>query len=189
MASSLSRLLREGLERLVRAAARSAASRSGSTPTATVPRRRQTHEVAHDASPGQFGATATVEVRSNEIAEPSIEWSPDLDGDPDPGEVIWTWVPYEEADGRGKDRPVLVFARENGSTVLALQLSSRDHSGDRGWVRLGRGGWDREGRESWAGTRRILRVHPDGMRREGDLTDRDDFTRVVDAMHRAHAWS
>ncbi|GAB5080487.1 hypothetical protein ARTHROSP310_36360 [Arthrobacter sp. AD-310] len=27
------------------------------------------------------------------------------DGEPDPGEVVWTWVPYQEDHGRGKDRP------------------------------------------------------------------------------------
>lgn len=35
-------------------------------------------------------------------------YSPEMDGDADPGEVVWAWVPYEENDGRGKDRPVVV---------------------------------------------------------------------------------
>lgn len=186
MASSLSRLVRHGLEILAKATSTPGSRPRGGPSTSTVPSRRQTD--GGEVNPGQFGPTATVEVRSDQIAQPDIQWSPDLDGDPDPGEVVWTWVPYEEADGRGKDRPVLVFARGNGGSVLAIQLSSRDHGGDRGWVRLGRGGWDRDGRDSWADTQRILRVHPHGMRREGDLADRDAFDRVATALRSAHEW-
>ena len=43
-------------------------------------------------------------------------------------------MPYEENDGRGKDRPVLVVAREPAGTVLAVQLSSQAHDDDVGWV-------------------------------------------------------
>ena len=32
-----------------------------------------------------------------------IEYSPHLDGDADPGEVVWTWVPYEKTQA-GRDR-------------------------------------------------------------------------------------
>ena len=31
---------------------------------------------------------------------------------PEPGEVVWTWVPYEEDPTRGKDRPVPVIGLE-----------------------------------------------------------------------------
>ena len=54
-----------------------------------------------------------------------LAYAPELDGQADPGEIVWTWVPYEENDGRGKDRPVLVVARERGGTLLAVQLSSK----------------------------------------------------------------
>src|ERR1700682_1667148 len=37
-----------------------------------------------------------------------LVYSPDLDGRADPGEVVWTWVTYEEDPTRGTDRPVLV---------------------------------------------------------------------------------
>ena len=53
-----------------------------------------------------------------------MTYSPSTDGAPDPGEVVWTWVPFEERDGRGKDRPVLVVAAEKGGTYLAVQLTS-----------------------------------------------------------------
>src|SRR3954465_3472466 len=36
-------------------------------------------------------------------------YAPKPDGNPDPGEVVWTWVPFEEDYSQGKDRPVLLI--------------------------------------------------------------------------------
>jgi len=106
--------------------------------------------------PGRFGATATTEADPREVGRVRTEYSPAHDGDPDPGEIVWTWVPFEENDGRGKDRPVLVVAREAAGTVLAVQLSSKRHDGDREWVPIGSGPWDRSGRDSWVDVDRVL---------------------------------
>ena len=38
-------------------------------------------------------------------------YAPEVDGEPDPGEVVWGWVPYEDDPQQGKDRPVLLIAR------------------------------------------------------------------------------
>ena len=63
-----------------------------------------------------------------------IEYSPSLDGQADPGEVVWTWVAYEEDPRQGKDRPVLVVGRD-GHTLLGLMLSSnRERDDDRNWL-------------------------------------------------------
>ncbi|MDN6529438.1 MAG: type II toxin-antitoxin system PemK/MazF family toxin, partial [Brevibacterium sp.] len=32
----------------------------------------------------------------------NVSYAPDLDGDADPGEVVWGWVPYEEDHSQGK---------------------------------------------------------------------------------------
>ncbi len=34
-----------------------------------------------------------------------ISYEPEADGLPDPGEVVWGWVPFEEDPSQGKDRP------------------------------------------------------------------------------------
>src|SRR5699024_4811806 len=53
-----------------------------------------------------------------------IAYAPDLNGRADPGEIVWTWVVYEDDPSRGKDRPVLVVGRDR-HTVLGLMLSSQ----------------------------------------------------------------
>lgn len=84
------------------------------------------------------GTGRPVTSRSRPSAERAraVSYSPDLDGRADPGEIVWTWVTYEEDASRGKDRPVLVVGRD-GSTVLGLMLSSQSsRDGQRDWMAL-----------------------------------------------------
>ncbi|MGC5341865.1 type II toxin-antitoxin system PemK/MazF family toxin [Streptomyces sp. DT24] len=139
--------------------------------------------------PGRTGPTATSEADPRDVGPVRTRYAPDRDGDPDPGEIVWTWVPFEENDGRGKDRPVLVVAREATGTLLAVQLSSKQHDGAREWVGLGAGPWDSSGRPSWVDLDRVLRLHEDGMRREACALDRDRFELVAERMRERHGWS
>ncbi len=139
-----------------------------------------------DVEPGRSGPYATTEAHDADAVVAS--YNPDTDGDPDPGEIVWTWVPYEEDDGRGKDRPVLVVAREATGTLIAVRLSSHDHDDDRDWIPLGAGTWDGEGRPSWVDVGRVLRVHPQGMRREAACLDRDRFDLVIGRLRDRYGW-
>jgi hypothetical protein len=120
-----------------------------------------------------------------------LEYRPQDDGRPDPGEIVWAWVPFEENDGRGKDRPVLVIGRD-GDRLLALIMSSQDHDRDaaeearhgRYWVDVGTGSWDRQGRPSEVRVDRVLRIDPDDVRREGATLGRDRFDAVAAEVHR-----
>ncbi len=112
---------------------------------------------------------------------PQVAYAPDRDGDPDPGEVVWAWVPYEDDPQQGKDRPVLVIGHD-GDRLLAVPLSSKDPSRKRDaheWVEVGIGGWDREQRPSFANADRVLRYAPADVRREGAALPRARFDAVV----------
>jgi hypothetical protein len=119
------------------------------------------------------------------------EYAPRADGQPDPGEVVWAFVPYEEDHTRGKDRPVLVVGRD-GELLLALMLSSKDHDLDaadearygRHWMDVGTGGWDRRRRGSEVRLDRVLRLDPRSVRREGSGLDRSVFDEVVRELRR-----
>ena len=118
-----------------------------------------------------------------------IEYAPRLDGDADPGEVVWTWVKYEDDPHQGKDRPVLVVGRD-GRTLLGLMLSSQsERDGQRNWFSLGEGDWDREKRPSWVRLDRVLEIGHDGIRREGSILDRARFDRVAAILRRDYGWA
>src|SRR4051794_35213240 len=95
--------------------------------------------------------------------EPTISYTPEVDGDPDPGEVVWTWVAYEDDPSQGKDRPVVVIGW-NGADLAALALSSKDHSDRDDCMLLGSGPWDRDRRPSYVKLDRILSVDPKAVR-------------------------
>ncbi|MFF1633281.1 type II toxin-antitoxin system PemK/MazF family toxin [Leifsonia sp. NPDC058248] len=115
-------------------------------------------------------------------------YTPRTDGDADPGEIVWTWVPYEERDGRGKDRPVLVVAREATGTVLAVQLTSQEHPGRSDQLSIGTGAWDSKGRSSYVMIDRVFRVHQQGMRREAAALDARRFGAVRTALSARYGW-
>ncbi|PRY48273.1 PemK-like, MazF-like toxin of type II toxin-antitoxin system [Geodermatophilus tzadiensis] len=130
-------------------------------------------------------------------ATPGIDtaYRPRADGRPDPGEVVWTWVPYDEGDGRGKDRPVLVLGRR-GEELVGLVLTSKDHDRDardearfgRSWMDVGTGRWDSRGRPSEVRLDRLLVLDPAAVRREGAALDRELFEQVVAAARRTQGW-
>lgn len=123
-----------------------------------------------------------------------MTYVPRADGRPDPGEVVWGWVPYEDDPSQGKDRPVLLLARDGGR-LLGLMLTSKDHDRDaaqearhgRHWMDVGAGGWDRERRPSEVRLDRLVVLSPDAVRREGAALERGVFDRVVAEARRFHA--
>ncbi|GAA3230122.1 type II toxin-antitoxin system PemK/MazF family toxin [Pseudonocardia petroleophila] len=119
----------------------------------------------------------------------TIAYAPDLDGSADPGEIVWAWVPFEENDGRGKDRPLLVVGRQEGDLVGLMLSSQHDRADDRDWVSIGSGAWDREGRESFVRLDRVLEVGEHDIRREGAVLDRDRFERVAGELRGRFGWS
>ena len=110
-----------------------------------------------------------------------LGYAPELDGEPDPGEVVWAWVPYQEDPQVGKDRPLVVVGRaaDGSGDMVALMLSSTDRTGDDEWVHLGRGDWDQQRRDSWVRVDRLLAVPVDGIRREGAILQRARYERLI----------
>jgi hypothetical protein len=118
-----------------------------------------------------------------------LVYAPDLDGRADPGEIVWTWVVYEDDPTCGKDRPVLVVGRDR-RTLLGLMLSSQEyHRDDPDWVSIGGGSWDYEARPSWVRLDRVLDVPEESIRREGAILDREMFEVVAARLRAEYSWS
>ncbi|MDX2971530.1 type II toxin-antitoxin system PemK/MazF family toxin [Kribbella solani] len=120
-----------------------------------------------------------------------VEYTPHPDdGVADPGEIVWTWVPFEEDHHRGKDRPVLVVGWD-APYLLALILTSKDHDRDaadearwgRVWLDIGSGAWDKEHRPSEIRLDRVLRIDPAQVRREGAVIHEPVFNEVAAGLH------
>ncbi|GAB3555181.1 hypothetical protein GCM10027404_31290 [Arthrobacter tumbae] len=118
---------------------------------------------------------------------PPGTYAPQPGNTADPGEIVWTWVPYEDDPNQGKDRPVLIIGRDGGS-LLALMLTSRDRNNAKsrhdGYVDIGSGSWDRRGRPSEVYLERLLTIDPEAVRRIGSTLDRPLFDRVLSRYRR-----
>jgi PemK-like, MazF-like toxin of type II toxin-antitoxin system len=123
----------------------------------------------------------------------TTSYAPRPDGLPDPGEVVWTWVAYEDDPTRGKDRPVLLIARD-AKRLVGLMLTSKDHDRDaadearwgRYWMDVGPGAWDRQRRPSEVRLDRLIEIDPGDVRREGAALDEATFRLVIEAARRFH---
>ncbi|MEZ5205129.1 MAG: type II toxin-antitoxin system PemK/MazF family toxin [Acidimicrobiales bacterium] len=120
----------------------------------------------------------------------TVSYQPEHDGDADPGEVVWSWVPYEDDPSQGKDRPTLVLGHD-GDLLAVVPLSSKDHSDRRDageWVPVGSGGWDSSGRPSYADASRVLRRSRLGSAR-GCGARPAPLRRVLARVGELHGWS
>lgn len=126
--------------------------------------------------PGRYGPTATRDLTMDEIERLQPNYAPAPNGYPDPGEIIWTWVPFAEGNGEGKDRPVLIIARVDARSFAACYLTTKPHPG---FVSIGQGAWDRSGRESFISPDRVLCVNNLGVRREGQTVPRASFDKAI----------
>lgn len=171
------------------------------------PSQAATQEASHPSTSGRSAsnpktpasskgtASRDVHISGNQVWDvarrglPEFSYQPVADNDADPGEVVWTWISYEEDPTQGKDRPVVVLAR-TGSDVVVAQLTSKNHDIDREqeahwgryWLAIGAGDWDPQGRVSSVRLDRLLLVSKRDVRREGATLDRATYNKVVTAI-------
>ena len=168
-----------------------------SKPTSSTPKPRSSSSSRpNSGSHHHYEDPATSNRPQTSIREASIadalahaSYTPVMDGDADPGEVIWTWVPYQEDASVGKDRPAVVIGAQ-GEGVYILQLTSKDHTRDaaqeaaagRYWLDIGAGDWDSKGRPSEVRLDRALWVKATDVRREGAIRPKKTWQLIVDAL-------
>lgn len=173
------RVVRDVALRAIDRATGPRAHRRATTRRTADPSRSQPPSAASDGHPGDYQD------------RPTIVYNPQPNGRPDPGEVVWTWVPYEDDFSQGKDRPVLIIGRD-GDWLLGLQVTSKDHDVDadqeadagRYWTDIGTGEWDHQRRPSEVRVNRIIRVDPDAIRRVGAVLDEQTFDAVAREVRR-----
>lgn len=162
------------------------------TPTPTPrPRQSQPRGNAHRYEDPATSNRPHTSIREASIADAlaHASYQPIMDGDADPGEVVWTWVPYQEDASVGKDRPAVVIGAQ-GEGVYLLQLTSKDHTREaaqeaaagRYWFDIGTGAWDSKGRPSEVRLDRALWVKATNVRREGSILPEVTWRRIVDAL-------
>ncbi len=160
-----------------------------SAPTPKPAQRAHTRTSTHQDPATSNRPRTSIREASIADALAHASYQPIMDGDADPGEVVWTWVPYQEDTSVGKDRPAVVIGAQ-GEGVYLLQLTSKDHSRDaaeeaaagRYWFDIGSGAWDPKGHPSEVRLDRALWVKATDVRREGSILPEVTWRRIIDAL-------
>lgn len=119
----------------------------------------------------------------------TLVYAPERDGMADAGEIVWTWVPFEEDPTQGKDRPLLVVGRKGGRLHgLMLSSQSPDERERQDWLPVGSGPWDREGRDSHLRLDRLFEFDEVDIRREAAVMDEALFWKVAAVLRERYGW-
>lgn len=141
-----------------------------------------------DTSDQEARAATAINVEPTDQMVRSIFYAPDMDGQADPGEVVWIWAPSDGPDKPLRERALLVVGRTR-HTILGLLISPNpEHDGEDGWMDIGAGEWDASGRQCWLRIDRVVEVSELGIRRQGAIFPRRRFDRVANKLRNRFAW-
>ncbi|MFF4382343.1 type II toxin-antitoxin system PemK/MazF family toxin [Kitasatospora sp. NPDC001547] len=114
---------------------------------------------------------------------PAGPTGPRTGGAPQPREIWWAEVPFEDGPG-SKDRPCLVL-RVHGRTATVAKITSRHRAERPGVLPLPPGSvGDRQGRTSWLETDELREVPLSAFRRRSGTVDGQVWARARRAMQR-----
>lgn len=146
-------------------------------------------ELPRAAGPQTFHAATEISVCPTESVARPLFYAPDMDGQADPGEVVWIWAPADGPGAPPRERAMAVVGRTR-STILGLLISCNpEHHDDDDWIDIGAGGWDERGRQSWVRLDRILEVSELGIRRQGTVIPRGRFERIANRLRNDFSWA
>ncbi len=139
--------------------------------------------------PESFHAPTEINVASTAAMARPVFYAPDMDGQADPGEVVWIWVSTDGPGNPPRERAMVVIGRTR-STILGLLISCNpEHRNDEDWIDIGAGGWDERGRQSWVRLDRILEVSELGIRRQGTVIPQGRFERIANRLRNDFGWA
>ncbi|AGF73171.1 type II toxin-antitoxin system PemK/MazF family toxin [Corynebacterium halotolerans] len=131
----------------------------------------------------------TIRVEPTHRLSRSIYYAPDMDGQAEPGEVVWIWAPSDGPAHPPRERAVLVVGRTR-HTILGLLISPNpEHDGEEHWLDIGAGEWDASGRQCWIRLDRVLEAPERGIRRQGTLFPQPRFERIANKLRSSYQWA
>ncbi len=134
-------------------------------------------------------AATNIRVEPTERLSRNIYYAPDMDGQAEPGEVVWIWAPSDGPNHPPRERAVLVVGRTR-HTILGLLISPNpEHDGEEHWLDIGAGEWDVSGRQCWIRLDRVLEAPERGIRRQGALFPQPRFERIANKLRASYQWA
>ena len=136
-------------------------------------------------NPAHEPRTATyVTVRPTAHLPRNIYYAPDMDGNAEPGEVVWVTVPSHPP----RQRSMLVVGRERGEVLGLLISSEAEHASDERWLGIGAGEWNASGKPCWVRLDKTMIVPEIDLHRSGTIIPQRRFERVANRLRDRFDW-
>lgn len=119
----------------------------------------------------------------------SIYYAPDMDGQADPGEVVWMWAPAGTPHHLPQERAIVIVGRTKFNLLGLLISDCPRHEEEDNWMDIGSGAWDTAGQQAWVRLDRIVEVNESGIRRQGAIIPRRRFDRIASRLTADYGWS
>ncbi|MEX3504851.1 type II toxin-antitoxin system PemK/MazF family toxin [Corynebacterium sp. LK2510] len=114
-----------------------------------------------------------------------IYYAPDMDGQAEPGEVVWVTVPSSPP----RERSIVVIGREHRDVIGLLISPETDHARDDDWLGIGSGEWEDNGEECWVRLDKTLLVPETDVHRRGIYLPPRRFDRIANRLRDRFDWS
>lgn len=131
-------------------------------------------------------ADVTIKSPTQELAR-GIIYAPDMDGQADPGEVVWADICTNKLE-EPERRAVLIIGRKHHTLVTLLISSEPEHEGKDNWISIGSGPWDEDSAQSWARLDKSLLVSESHIQRRGVSMPERRFDRIASRLRRDYGW-
>lgn len=133
------------------------------------------------------GKDETVKVPTQQLAR-AVMYAPDMDGQADPGEVIWTYIRTQKG-GDLQLRSILIVGRHKHTLFGLLISADPEHIKKHNWMRIGAGPWDRESRESSVCLDKVLEIPESEIQRRGVSMPERRFDRIAARLRSEYGWT
>ncbi|UIZ91729.1 hypothetical protein JZY91_08310 [Corynebacterium sp. CNCTC7651] len=127
---------------------------------------------------------ARVSVRSTGKVPRNIYYAPDMDGNAEPGEVVWVTVPSHPP----AERSMLVVGREQHEVLGLLISPVKAHADEQHWLGIGSGEWEASGEPCWVRLDKTLFVPETDVHRRGTIIPPLRFERVASRLRDRFDW-
>lgn len=145
-------------------------------------------ELKAEAEANSVHEVSEITVFPSESMSRMIFYAPDMDGQADPGEVVWIWAPADGPNQPPRERAIVVMGRNRNSVLGLLVSCNPEHRAEEEWIDIGSGGWDPRGRQSWVRLDRVLEVSELGIRRQGTVIPQGRFERIANRLRNDFGW-
>lgn len=141
--------------------------------------------LASPAAQRRSKLAARVHIQPTAKISRNIYYAPDMDGNTEPGEVVWVTVPSQPPS----ERSMLVVGRDNHEVLGLLISPQQQHADDARWLGIGAGEWDPSGEPCWVRLDKTLCVPETDVHRRGTTVPRLRFERVANRLRDHFDWS